>query len=225
MAHLNDARCKLLAVMASSADTSPPILGKEGHHITGLDLHPTEVPYFDRVIRGSILSERHLEEALEGVDTVIHTAAIVEEGGDVERFNKLNVDGARLVAEVAKTRGAQPPPLVVGHGLRLQLPGPSIRDSAALAEWQPLLRFENGSEAILKPLADESFRIIIRNGPGDVIGVRSIPWVTRPLDLMRRRLFALPNGGRGRFNPISCEGRGPRASSPLAADIPTKPTI
>ena len=79
---------------------------QEGHHITGLDLHPTEVPYFDRVIRGSILSERHLEEALEGVDTVIHTAAIVEEGGDVERFNKLNVDGARLVAEVAKADGA-----------------------------------------------------------------------------------------------------------------------
>ena len=45
------------------------------------------------------------------------------------------------------------------------------------------------------------FRVIIVR-PGDVIGAGSIPWVTRPLDLMQRHLFALPNGGRGRFNPI-----------------------
>ena len=175
---------------------------QEGHHITGLDLHPTEVPYFDRVIRGSILSERHLEEALEGVDTVIHTAAIVEEGGDVERFNKLNVDGARLVAEVAKTKGARR----LLHLSSVMVYGFNFPDQ--VSETQPL--WPNGnpycdskiaSEAILKPLADNSFRIIIVR-PGDVIGVGSIPWVTRPLDLMRRRLFALPNGGRGRFNPI-----------------------
>ena len=50
---------------------------EEGHHITGLDLNPTDAPHFDRVIQGSILSKRHLEEAFEDIDTVIHTAAIV----------------------------------------------------------------------------------------------------------------------------------------------------
>ena len=73
------------------------------------------------------------------------------------------------------------------------------------------------SEAILKPLADESFRIIIVQA-WRCIGVGSIPWVTRPLDLMRRRLFALPNGGRGRFNPIHVRDIA-RALHHFAADI------
>ena len=175
---------------------------EEGHHITGLDLNPTDAPHFDRVIQGSILSKRHLEEAFEDIDTVIHTAAIVEEGGDIERFNRLNVDGARLVAEVAKARGAQR----LLHLSSVMVYGFDFPDQ--VRETQPL--WPNGnpycdskiaSESILKPLEDETFRVIIVR-PGDVIGVGSIPWVTRPLDLMRRHLFALPNGGRGRFNPI-----------------------
>ena len=79
------------------------------HH--SLDLKPwrRRPPLWTASSKGSILSERHLREALEEVDTVIqvHRAAVVEEGGDVERFNKLIVDGARLVAEVAKAQGAE----------------------------------------------------------------------------------------------------------------------
>ena len=90
-----------------------------------------------------------------------------------------------------------------GRGLRLRAsPTKSERLSATLAQRKsPTATPRLPQESILKPLEDETFRVIIVR-PGDVIGVGSIPWVTRPLDLMRRHLFALPNGGRGRFNPI-----------------------
>ena len=140
---------------------------EEGHHIAGLDLNPTDAPHFDRVIQGSILSSG-ISRGFEDIDTV-RTAAIVEEGGDIERFNRLNVDGARLVAEVAKARGPAPPAFVIGHGLRLRLPRPSRR----LSHSGPTASYcdsKIASESILKPLEDETFRVIIVR-PGDVIGM------------------------------------------------------
>ena len=122
---------------------------QEGHH-HGSGSPSTEV-LTSTASSSSILSERHLEEALEGVDTVIHTAAIVEEGGDVERFNKLNVDGARLVAELQNQRSPAPPPLSSVCGLWL----PSRTkwsSSAALANGNPYCDSKMASEAILKPL-------------------------------------------------------------------------
>ena len=38
--------------------------------------------------------------------------------------------------------------------------------------------------------------------PGDVYGPGSVPWVERPLTLMRRHTFALPDGGRGIINHV-----------------------
>ena len=37
---------------------------------------------------------------------------------------------------------------------------------------------------------------------GDVYGARSRPWVLRPLDLMRKRIFFLIDGGRGTMNHV-----------------------
>ena len=37
--------------------------------------------------------------------------------------------------------------------------------------------------------------------PGDIYGPRSQPWVVRPLELMKQRLFVLPDGGRGMLDP------------------------
>ena len=54
-------------------------------------------------------------------------------------------------------------------------------------------------ERELSKLIDPNFGIIFIR-PGDVYGPNSMPWVMRPLDLMKRGFFALPDGGNGKIN-------------------------
>lgn len=173
-----------------------------GHRVSGLDLHASDQPEFHRAISGSILSDRDLEHTFEDVDTVIHTAAIVEEGGDPERFYRLNVDGTLKAAHIALNQGVRR----FIHLSSVMVYGFKFPDQVGEASplWpngNPYCDSKIASEDVLKPLASEAFKVIIAR-PGDVVGHGSIPWVTRPVDLMRKRLFALPDRGRGRFNPI-----------------------
>jgi nucleoside-diphosphate-sugar epimerase len=41
--------------------------------------------------------------------------------------------------------------------------------------------------------------------PGDVYGVGSVPWVERPIELMRKRQMILVDGGRGHFAHLHVE--------------------
>jgi nucleoside-diphosphate-sugar epimerase len=42
--------------------------------------------------------------------------------------------------------------------------------------------------------------VVVR--PGDVYGPGSVPWVVRPLELMRSRTFAVPAGGNANMLPV-----------------------
>jgi nucleoside-diphosphate-sugar epimerase len=54
---------------------------------------------------------------------------------------------------------------------------------------------------LLQLNAPPDFNIIIIR-PGDVYGPGCMPWIVRPLLLMRKKLFAYPNGGRGVINHV-----------------------
>lgn len=173
-----------------------------GHTVSGLDLNAVAAPGFASVVRGSILDEADLMQAFSGADLVIHTAAVVEEGGAPEHFYRLNVDGTLLSAKVAKAQGVRRfihLSSVMVYGF--EFPDLVSETSPLWPNGNPYCDSKIASEDAILPLHSESFRIVIAR-PGDVVGPGSIPWVTRPVDLMKRRLFALPNGGQGRFNPI-----------------------
>jgi nucleoside-diphosphate-sugar epimerase len=58
------------------------------------------------------------------------------------------------------------------------------------------------SEDAVLPLNEASRFGVIVIRPGDVYGAGSVPWVTRPIAMMRRGLFRLPIGGRGIINHV-----------------------
>ena len=175
---------------------------REGHRVSGLDLHATGQPEFHRAISGSILKTQDLERTFEEADVVIHTAAVVEEGGDRERFDRLNVDGTLKAAHVARDQGVKRfihLSSVMVYGF--EFPEQVAETSPLWPNGNPYCDSKIASENVLKPLASDGFEVIIAR-PGDVVGHGSVPWVTRPVELMRKKLFALPDRGRGRFNPI-----------------------
>ena len=153
-----------------------------------------KAPEFNRAISGSILQRRDLEATFEDADTVIHTAAIVEESGDIERFFRLNVDGARLAAEVARDSGERrfihlSSVMVYGFDFPNQV-------SESVPLWpngNPYCDSKIASEDAVSALETDTFRVIIAR-PGDVVGPGSVPWVTRPSTSCAVSSLPLPSG-------------------------------
>jgi nucleoside-diphosphate-sugar epimerase len=151
---------------------------------------------------GSITDPIAAKKACQGVDIVLHTASIVKESGSLDDFRVVNVGGTVNMARTAKNAGVK----TFVHLSSVMVYGFNYPDG--VTEEGPL-RGENnaycqtkieGEKELLKLNSSEFSIIIIR--PGDVYGPGSIPWIVRPLLLMRKRLFMLANDGRGVMNHV-----------------------
>lgn len=151
---------------------------------------------------GSITDPIAAKKACQGVDIVLHTASIVKESGSLDDFRVVNVGGTVNMARTAKNAGVK----TFVHLSSVMVYGFNYPDG--VTEDGPL-RGENnaycqtkieGEKELLKLNSSEFSIIIIR--PGDVYGPGSIPWIVRPLLLMRKRLFMLANDGRGVMNHV-----------------------
>ena len=137
------------------------------------------------VIVGSVLDRSSVEQALDGAEMVVHTAANVREWGSMQEFIEVNVGGTRNVLD-ATPEGARVVHLssVVVYGY----------DSPATLDESAPLRTIGIPYVDTKAASDRQARergaVVIR--PGDVYGPGSVPWVVRPLGLMRKRLLAVP---------------------------------
>ena len=60
-----------------------------------------------QVTVGDINDEATLKAAFAGADMVFHTAAIVEEDGPREAYERVNVEGTRTVCRIAQAQGVQ----------------------------------------------------------------------------------------------------------------------
>ncbi len=155
------------------------------------------------VLVGDVGDGEAVRRLCESASVIFHTAAIVDEGGDWARFRRVNVEGTRHVASVARDLGVERfvhlssvmvygfdyPRLVTEEGPLRGEKNPycqtKIESEEALGELHQPGRFET---------------LVIR--PGDVYGPASVPWVVRPAELMRRGLFMLIDGGRGIMNHV-----------------------
>ena len=155
------------------------------------------------VVVGSVNDINAVRMALAGADVVFHTAAIVEEDGPRELYERVNVEGTRCVATVAAELGVAhfiqlSSVMVYGFNYPQDIAEDGPLDGAAniynetkLASEQVALTFDGAT----------GMRVTVIR-PGDVYGSGSQPWVLRPLELMRRGLFMLPDGGRGVINHV-----------------------
>jgi nucleoside-diphosphate-sugar epimerase len=132
--------------------------------------------------------------ALAGADAIVHCAALVAERGRMEDFVRVNVRGTRNVLDAAAGR-----PVVV---------------LASVAGWGYEFTRELHEDALPRPCGlpyvdtkGATETLALRRGatvirPGDVYGPGSVPWVVRPLAMMRAGRFFLPSPGDGVMTPV-----------------------
>ncbi|MEI2579223.1 NAD-dependent epimerase/dehydratase family protein [Scytonema sp. PRP1] len=154
-----------------------------------------------KVIYGNVTDPATAQKACQGVDIVLHTAEIAKEGGSIDQFREINVSGTINMAQAAKNAGVKTfvhisSVLVYGFNY----PDRVTEDGPLCGEKNAYCQTKIEAEKALLELNDPAnFGIIILR-PGDVYGPGSIPWIVRPLLMMRQRLFAYANEGRGVIN-------------------------
>lgn len=183
-----------------------------GYEVRGLDLAPPSRELGDSHdqhvgrylhVTGDVTRPASWRDALDGADLVVHTAAIVAEGGDAEAFWRVNVGGTSAVMEAAEAAGT---PRVV-HLSSVVVYGDG--SPAGRTEVEPVRMTGNlytdtkvsSEHAALRIAARGRLRLTVVR-PGDVYGPRSSPWTVRPVQLIAKRLMALPKSGRGILHPI-----------------------
>ena len=137
-----------------------------------------------------------------GADVVFHTAAIVEEDGELARYRRVNVEGTRTVAGVSRDAGAK----MFVHLSSVMVYGftypPHVgEEGEKRGEGNAYCQTKIESEDVARSFHGERMGVLVIR-PGDVYGAASVPWVLRPLELLRQRVFYLPDGGRGVLNHV-----------------------
>jgi nucleoside-diphosphate-sugar epimerase len=175
---------------------------EQGMQVRGLEVSPKRAEKARalgiEVILGDTSDSKAAEQACQGVDVVLHTAAIVREGGSWGEFRRVNVGGTATLAQSACTAGAA----VFVHLSSVMVYGFVYPDQVAeggplRGEKNPYCQTKIESEAEVRKHHRPTGMSVIIVRPGDVYGPGSNSWVVRPIQLMHRGRFALPNNGRG----------------------------
>jgi nucleoside-diphosphate-sugar epimerase len=152
---------------------------------------------------GSVEDEAAMATLFAGVDIVVHTAATVAAGGDLEAFRKVNVEGTRATLSAARRAGVARfvhLSSVMVYGFRY--PCLVDEDGPMRGEGSPYCTTKIESERVALG-SDEPGRMrVTALRPGDVYGPGCRPWVVLPLEYMRAGQFVLPARGRGILNHL-----------------------
>lgn len=179
-----------------------------GWQVSGVDLSPPAVARacalgIDARV-GDITDPASLVPVFTGADLVFHTAAVVQEDGPRELYERVNNRGTETVCRVAREAGVRrllhlSSIMVYGFDYPDQVneTGPFTTDDNLYNETK--LSSERIALGFNAP--SKGFEVVALR-PGDVYGVGSVPWVTRPLAIMRKRQFILPALGQGVINHV-----------------------
>lgn len=156
------------------------------------------------IVAGDIGEIGAWRSAVEGCETVVHTAAVVSNAVGLDEQWRVNVLGTRNVLDAAIAAGARrfvnlssvrafgdwgfPDRVEESHPVRPQ--GIPYVDTKIAGEQVALQAHGSGEIEV----------VVIR--PGDVYGPGSRPWTILPLEAIRSRRFVLPAMGRGIFSPV-----------------------
>ncbi|HLO86971.1 MAG TPA: NAD(P)-dependent oxidoreductase [Nostocaceae cyanobacterium] len=155
------------------------------------------------IISGCITDAKTAQQACQGVDIVFHTTQLAEEAGDIKHFREINVQGTVNIAKAAKQAGVKTfvhlsNALVYGF----DYPNYVTELGSLTNDNNPYCQTKIEAETeILKFNSPPDFGVIILRA-GDVYGPGCVPWVVRPIQMMRQKLFAYANDGKGVINHL-----------------------
>ena len=167
--------------------------------VVGVDLTGNGEDIFE----GDIGQPETMSQLLQDCDVIVHTAALVSNAiadREMWRVNVLSTGNLIAAAEKYKVRRFVHISSIVAYGNSAK---------GELDEEQPV--HADGGSYVLTKLASEHTvlaavskskmeLVIIR--PGDVYGPGSRPWMTLPIEAIKKRQFMLPAKGQGFFRPI-----------------------
>jgi nucleoside-diphosphate-sugar epimerase len=178
-----------------------------GMRVQGLDLSTSAADLARQkgadVVVGDVTDRDAVARACRGAHVMFHTAAIVEEDGERAVYQKVNVEGTRAVAEGARAAGVRQfvqLSSVMVYGFTY--PPFVAEDGPFRGEGNPYCETKLESDRLALGLNTPGTFDVTVVRAGDVYGARSRPWVLRPLELMRKRLFFLIDGGAGTMNHV-----------------------
>lgn len=178
-----------------------------GWTVRGLDLSPAGAERARaagaEVVVGSVNDAAAVAAALQGADWVFHTAAIVEEDGPRDLYERVNIEGTRTVCNVAQQLGVRRLAhlsSVMVYGF--DYPQDVAEDGPVDGQGNVYNDTKLASERVALSFNDPQRLGVIVIRPGDVYGRGSLPWVTRPVQMLRRGVFMLPGRGSGVINHV-----------------------
>jgi nucleoside-diphosphate-sugar epimerase len=155
------------------------------------------------VIVGSLNDAAIMQKACQGVDIVLHTTQVTQESGEIKHFREVNVGGTLNIAQAAKKAGVKTfvhLSSVMVYGFNY--PKEVTESGTLVGENNPYCQTKIEAESeLLKLNTPPDFGIIVMRA-GDVYGPGSIPWIVRPILMMRQKLFAYANDGKGVINHV-----------------------
>jgi len=182
---------------------------ERGFEVTGLVRDPSRldaralVRLGVRVVQGDMGDGKALEEIARGADVFVHAAAMVAETDDRAEMERVNVGGTRKAIEAARSAGVphfvhvsstavygRPDQGRVTEAWPTRLIGTPYEDTKTQAE---RLAFELGRASGISVVA-------VR--PPVIYGPYDRNFMPRSLDMLRRRLVVLIDGGRAPLNLV-----------------------
>ena len=155
------------------------------------------------VVAGDLTKPQEWQHTLEGVDLVIHCAALVSNTASMDEAWRINVKATADLLECCISAG-------VKRFVQLSSVAAFGFDATeTLTESQPLRPMGN-TYVDTKIASEHSVLACHTSGkmdctiirPGDVYGPGSRPWVVLPLEMIHSGKFLLPAHGLGLFSPV-----------------------
>lgn len=166
-----------------------------GHPVRGVDINPDARRAWAALGAPTTVADIGDPEAMAtfcaGLDTVLHTAAVVAESGDLEVFRRVNVEGTRVLASAARQAGVKRfvhLSSVMVYGF--DYPDLVSEDGPLDGSGNPYCITKIEAEAVLAGFHDPGRFDVFTIRPGDVYGPGSLAWVVRPYEAMLAGLWA-----------------------------------
>jgi nucleoside-diphosphate-sugar epimerase len=155
------------------------------------------------VVNGDMAEPASLASAIRGCQAVFHFAGTTNEFKPRAHFERVNVDGTRLLAEAALGERVERfihVSTVWVYGLRS---GPGVCETSPCApSGQAYADTKLEAERAVRRLIDEKGLPAVIIQPSEVYGPGDPNWTERPLDLIRSGRMILANGGKGLIQPV-----------------------
>jgi nucleoside-diphosphate-sugar epimerase len=182
-------------------------LVKRGARVRALARNPAKAQDFGStgisVVIGDMTDPGALVRAVRGCQAVFHFAGTTNEFKPRSYFERVNIDGTRILAEAALRERVEQfihVSTVWVYGLRS---GPGICEtSACQASGQSYSDTKLEAERVVRRMIDKRGLPAIILQPSEVYGPGDPNWTERPLDLIKSGRMVLANGGRGLVQPV-----------------------